>query len=31
MIKGHHRIYGDWLSPLPLRIRDTGSMQRVGG
>ncbi len=30
MIKGHHRIYGDRLSPLPLGLMDTGSMQRMG-
>ena len=30
MIRGYHRIYGDWSCPLPLRVRDTGYMQRVG-
>ena len=30
MIKRHHRIYGDWSCPLPLRLRDTGYMQRMG-
>lgn len=30
MIKGYRHIFGDWLSPLPLRIRDTGYMPRVG-
>ena len=30
MIKSHHRIYGDGSIPLPLKLRDTGYMQRVG-
>lgn len=30
MIKSHHRIYGDGSIPLPLRLRDTGYMQRMG-